>query len=974
MRVRTRGFTGARPPGRLRCSAMAARRSPLLLGRAGERGALDRLLENVRGGQSAVLVIRGEAGVGKTALLRYCARQASGFRVARDRRRRVRDGAAVRGAAPAVRADARPARRPAGAAAGRARRGAWACRSGDAARPLPRRARRAEPAGRGRRGAAAAVPRRRRPVARRRLGAGARVRRAPAAGRVGGDGVRRARADRRARSSPACPSSRSAGSHEEDARALLATVVPGRLDDRVRDRLVAETHGNPLAILELPRGLAADAAARRRSGCWRPQALPGGSRRASCGGSTRCPTRRPAAAAVGRPRSRSAIRCSCGARRSASGIDGPRAPRTRPRACSAIGERVTLPAPARALGRLPLGVGAGAPRGPPRAGRGDRRRGRRGPSRLASRRRRRRGPTRRSRPSSSARPAARRRAAGSPRRPRSCARSVALTRDPTRRAERALAAAQASLHAGAFDTALALLAAAEAGPLDELGRARVDLLHAEIAYAQNRGSDAPLLLLRAARTLEPLDVRLARETYLDAWSAALFAGRLATAGGLLDVSRAVRTAPDAAPRRARPTCCSTASPLVFTDGRPAAAPLLQRAPRPRSPGPTSRSRRCCAGAGWPRRRRSWCGTSTPASRWPTAGSSSPASVGALEVLAVSVNVLGQAAALGGDFAARRAADRRGRRGHRGHRSTHVAPYGALVLPGLPRSGGRGRERSSRPRSRRPPPAARAPPSSTRTGPTPILLNALGRYDEALAAAVTASDDTPELFVATWALSELVEAAVRTGNADRARRAPLERLARETRRQRDRLGARASRPAHGRCSPTARPPKPLYREAIERLGARGCARSSPAPTCSTASGCAARAGASTPASSCAPRTSCSSGIGMEAFAERARRELLATGERVRKRAVETRDELTVAGGRRSPGSRATACPTRRSAPGSSSAPARSSGTWARCSPSSGSARAWACTTRCPTWTRRPRPRRCRTSSSRSPTRRTRPRPS
>src|SRR3954466_6571076 len=62
---------------------MAARRSPVLLGRAGERQALDRLLENVRGGQSAVLVIRGEAGVGKTALLHYCARQASGFRVAR---------------------------------------------------------------------------------------------------------------------------------------------------------------------------------------------------------------------------------------------------------------------------------------------------------------------------------------------------------------------------------------------------------------------------------------------------------------------------------------------------------------------------------------------------------------------------------------------------------------------------------------------------------------------------------------------------------------------------------------------------------------------------------------------------------------------------------------------------------------------------------------------------------------------------
>jgi len=62
---------------------MAARRPPVLLGRAGERQALDRLLANVRGGQSAVLVVRGEAGVGETALLHYCARQASGFQVAR---------------------------------------------------------------------------------------------------------------------------------------------------------------------------------------------------------------------------------------------------------------------------------------------------------------------------------------------------------------------------------------------------------------------------------------------------------------------------------------------------------------------------------------------------------------------------------------------------------------------------------------------------------------------------------------------------------------------------------------------------------------------------------------------------------------------------------------------------------------------------------------------------------------------------
>src|SRR6185503_934136 len=153
-----------------------------------------------------------------------------------------------------------------------------------------------------------------------------------------------------------------------------------------------------------------------------------------------------------------------------------------------------------------------------------------------------------------------------------------LTIDPGRRAARTLAAAEANLHAGRFDEALGLLAAAQAGPLDALGHARMDLLHAQIAYAQNRGSDAPQLLLRAARTLEPLDVRLARETHLDAWSAALFAGRLANSGGgLLEVSRAARAAPDApAPHRACDLLLDGFA-LLFTDGRGAAVPVLQRA-------------------------------------------------------------------------------------------------------------------------------------------------------------------------------------------------------------------------------------------------------------------------------------------------------------------------------------------------------------------------------------------------------------
>src|ERR1700746_575354 len=96
-------------------------------------------------------------------------------------------------------------------------------------------------------------------------------------------------------------------------------------------------------------------------------------------------------------------------------------------------------------------------------------------------------------------------------------RSVMLPADPARHADRALAAAQASMQAGAFGKALDLLAAAEAGPLDEFPSARVDLLRGQIAFAARLGSDAPSLLLKAAKRLEPLNLNLARQTYLTAW-------------------------------------------------------------------------------------------------------------------------------------------------------------------------------------------------------------------------------------------------------------------------------------------------------------------------------------------------------------------------------------------------------------------------------------------------------------------------
>ena len=101
--------------------------------------------------------------------------------------------------------------------------------------------------------------------------------------------------------------------------------------------------------------------------------------------------------------------------------------------------------------------------------------------------------------------------------------AAALTPDPTQRAERALAAVQAKIQAGAFDAAEKLLGMAEAAPLGEFQRARADLLRAQLAFAASQGSDAPPLLLRAAKRLESIDADLARATYLDAMMAALFA-------------------------------------------------------------------------------------------------------------------------------------------------------------------------------------------------------------------------------------------------------------------------------------------------------------------------------------------------------------------------------------------------------------------------------------------------------------------
>ena len=157
-------------------------------------------------------------------------------------------------------------------------------------------------------------------------------------------------------------------------------------------------------------------------------------------------------------------------------------------------------------------------------------------------------------------------------------RAAALTPNRARRAARALAAAQAKVQAGAFEAAGKLLGMAEAASLDEFQHARADLLRAQLAFAANRGNDAPPLLLKAAKRLEPIDIDLARDTYLDALNAALFAGRLASPGGSSqEVSQAARTAPQPSHPPRAPDLLLDGFAVHFTEGYAAAAPILRRA-------------------------------------------------------------------------------------------------------------------------------------------------------------------------------------------------------------------------------------------------------------------------------------------------------------------------------------------------------------------------------------------------------------
>ncbi len=551
------------------------------------------------------------------------------------------------------------------------------------------------------------------------------------------------------------------GLRNGDARALLGSVVKFMLDDRVRDRIVAETGGNPLALLELPRGLTASQLA-GGFGLTGPHALPGMIERSfarqaeSLPSETRSLLLIAAAEPVGDPMlvwraaERAGLELSAAA---ASEMDelliiDARVRFRHPLVRSAVYRSAS--SPERRAAHLALAEVTDRDVDP------DRRAwhlaiAASGPDEYVA-----------AELEHSARRAQDR--GGWAAHAAFMRRAVALTRDPVRRSERALAGAYASMYTGAFEVALTLLAAAEEGPLDELGRLRVRLLRAEAAYALNRGNDATSQLLSAAKAMEQLDPALARDAYLNAWSSALFAGHLAVTGGLGDVSLAVReTEPPAEPARASDRLLDGLA-LLCTEGRDAARPVLEQAVT------------AFAGTEVPSYevvRKGWLATVAAAVVWDWEGCLGAATrqvelaraEGALSVLALGLNTLCQVAAWTGDFdqAETLASEARTVTEATG---THLAPYGALVLAAL-----RGREDEALELIEATVERATAKGQGIAVQyarwARSVVFNASGRYEDALTEAEQASDDTPQLYLAAWALSERVEAATRCGRTESA---------------------------------------------------------------------------------------------------------------------------------------------------------------------------------------------------------------
>ncbi|MEA2282676.1 MAG: hypothetical protein QOK21_3283 [Solirubrobacteraceae bacterium] len=454
-------------------------------------------------------------------------------------------------------------------------------------------------------------------------------------------------------------------------------------------------------------------------------------------------------------------------------------------------------------------------------------------------------------------------------------RAADVSCEPALRPARALRAAEAKLQAGAPRAALTFLAMAEAVPLGAWQRARVERLRGQVAFAcDGRGDEAPALLLRAARPLEPLDARLARDTYLDALQAAMVAGT--PRDQLADVARAARRLP-------RPAGAATAADrlldgvaLMITEGHTAAAPSLVR---------SLADTRDETWAHWP-----WLIGLVAWELWEldrlgaiaARQVDSARGAGAIQSLVPALSMLAIARAHAGDFAEAEALADEAEALAAATESPR-RPWARMVLAGW-----RGRGPQAGPASG---PVGHATERRDASPPpfgalcTAVLRNGLGDYPAALSAARRALQHIGSI---SPALPELIEAAVRTGDLDAAA-GSLERLQDLTR-------VSATDSARGILAYSTALVEPERADAQYRTALADLRRSGHTTHLARAHllygewlrrrrrRCEAR-------EQLRSAHDLFTSMGAEAFAARAGRELLATGATARKRTIESADQLT-----------------------------------------------------------------------------------
>ena len=669
------------------------------------------------------------------------------------------------------------------------------------------------------------------------------------------------------------------GLSDGDARAVLDSALPGRLDEQVRDRIVAESRGNPLALLELPHGLRPAELAGgfelplpntiEQSFLRRLEALPPETRRLlltaaaepvgdvtllwRAAGELGLPAdaAQPAQAAglielgarvrFRHPLVRSAVYQSASVferqevhRALADATDADADPDRRAwhRAHAASGLDETV------ADELERSAGRAQARG--------------GVAAAAA----------------------------------FLERSVELTPDRVDRGRRALDAAQAKFESGAFEAAQALLAVAEACPLDELQRARVTRLRAQIAFALRRGSDAPPLLLEAAEQLEPLDRESGREAYLEALGAAIFVGRLNPQVGEEVAAAARHALPAPRPRRGTDLLLEGLATRYAHGYGAGVAPLRAALEAFGHDGTVDQDELVrwfwlpwlVAGDLWDHD--SWHDLATRAVERCRES-------GALVALPLALGYRAAVHLHAGEFAAATALT------EEAESLTAATGNAPVKYPALLLAAWRGVDAEATLEE-----FSRALENATARGEgrgigavaytTAVLYNGLGAYEAALASARSACayDD---LGIFGFGLLELVEAGVRSGAGDEAATALRQLEERTTAAETDwALGVLASSRALLSTGETA---ESLYREAIERL-----ARSRIAVRLARAhllyGEWLRRENRRVDAREhLRAAHELFSGMGAEAFAERSSRELLASGETARKRSDDARAELT-----------------------------------------------------------------------------------